>query len=119
MALLACPRCYRHVGGAAQESVNEAAEAEQVLQRADELKAGRRACGGREVRPLGGNQRLASVRQNENELQAATHAGVPKDLQRLSLEGVMRARNGHALRDVLTVGSVWWFPSITWTTNGR
>jgi hypothetical protein len=118
MALLACPRCYRHVGGAAQESVNEAAEAEQVLQRADELKAGRRACGGREVRPLGGDQRLASVRQNENELQAATHVRVPKDLQRLSLKRMMRTGDGHSLREVLTVGSVWWFPSTNSSTTG-
>src|ERR1019366_3693084 len=37
---------------------------------------------------------------------------VPEDLQRLSLKRVMRAGDGHSLREVLTVGSVWWFTSI-------
>jgi len=39
MALLGCPRCYRHIGGAAQKSIGEAAEAKQVLGRADELRS--------------------------------------------------------------------------------
>ena len=100
----------------AQESIHQAAEAKQVLQRADEVKILWRACGDNlEVCPFGGDQRLASVRQNENELQAALHVCVPEDLQRLSLERVMRAGDGHPLREVLTVGSVWWFPS-TWLT---
>ena len=68
------------------------------------------------VRPFGGDQRLASVRQNENELQATAHARVPEDLQRLSFEWVMRAGDDHSLREVLTVGSVWWFPLIPFHT---
>jgi len=65
---------------------------------------------GVEVCPLGRDQRLTSIRQNENELQAAAHARVPEDLQRLSFERVMPARDGHSFREVLMVGSVWWFP---------
>jgi hypothetical protein len=55
MALLVCNRCYRHIGGAAQESVNEATEAAYILQRADELKVRWRACCGVKVGPFGGN----------------------------------------------------------------
>ena len=70
----------------------------------------RRAGGGFEIRPISGDQRLASVWQNENELQAAAHVRVPEYLQRLSLEGMMRAGDGHSLGKVLMMGSVWWFP---------
>ena len=95
----------------AQESIHQAAEAKQVLQRADEVKILWRACGDNlEVCPFGGDQRLASVRQNENELQAAGHARLPEDLQRLSFEWVMGTGDGHPFREVLMVGSVWWCP---------
>ena len=43
--------------------------------------------------------------------------GMPKDLERLSFEGVMRTRDGHPFRKVLRVGSVWWFPSIRFRTK--
>jgi len=39
MALLGCPRCYRGIGGAAQEGVDEAAEAQQIIGRADEFRS--------------------------------------------------------------------------------
>jgi hypothetical protein len=117
MTLLVCTRCYSDIGGAAQESINEAAQAKQVLQRADELRVMWGAGGGIEVRPFGGDQRLTSVGQNENELQAAAHVRVTEYLQRLSFEGVMRAGDDHSVREVLTVGSVWWFPSTRSTTN--
>ena len=111
MALLACPRYYWQVGGAAQESIDKAAKTQQVIQRADERRILWCAGGSLEVGPIGGDQRLASVRQNENELQAAGHAGLPEDLQRLSLEWVMRTRDGHAFGEVLMMGSVSWCPS--------
>jgi putative NADH-flavin reductase len=118
MALLVCTRCYWHIGSAAQERIDEIAKTQQVIQRTDERRI--LWCGGSglEVRPIGGDQRLTSVRQNEDELQAAGHARLAEYLQRLSLEGVMRAGDRHALRKVLTVGSVWCFPSIeSITTN--
>jgi hypothetical protein len=55
---------------------------------------------------------LTSVRQNENELQAVGHAYLSEDLQRLSFEGVMGTSDGHSFREVLMMGSVWWFPLI-------
>jgi hypothetical protein len=42
----------------------------QIVGCADKLKTIRRDRVGLEVRPCGGNQRLASVRQNQNELQS-------------------------------------------------
>jgi hypothetical protein len=37
---------------------------------------------------------------------------LPQHLQRLSLERVMRTRDGHAFGKVLMMGSLSWFPSI-------
>jgi hypothetical protein len=64
-----------------------------------------------EVCPISGNQRLTSVGQNEHELQAARHAGMPENLQRLPFKWVVRTSDGHPFWEVLMVGSVWWFPS--------
>ena len=78
-----------------QESIGKTAETEEVIQRCDKRGVSRWA-GRIEVCPLGWDQRLAAVRQNENELQASRHAGLPKDLERLSLERMMRTRDDHA-----------------------
>jgi hypothetical protein len=106
MALLACSRYYWQAGGAAQESIGKSAQTQQVIQRADQLRIPMR--GGRivAVRPLDGDERLASIRQNENELQASRHAYLAEDLQRESFEGVMRTGDGHPLRKVLMMGSL-------------
>jgi hypothetical protein len=64
-----------------------------------------------EVCPIGGDQRFTSIWQNERELQAPRHAGMPKNLQRLSLKRMMLTGNGHSFRKVLMMGSVWRFPS--------
>jgi hypothetical protein len=32
MALLGCPRCYRHIGGTAEESIDEAAKTQQIIE---------------------------------------------------------------------------------------
>jgi hypothetical protein len=112
MVLLACSRYYWQAGSAPQECINEAAKTQQVIRTADELRNLRSAVIGLEVCPVSGDQRLTSVRQNEHELQAAGHAGLPEDLQRLSLKWVMRTGDSHSFRKVLMVGSVWRFPSI-------
>jgi hypothetical protein len=117
MALLVCTRCYWCIGSAAQESIDETAKTHQIIQRTDERRILWRGGTGLEVRPVGGDQRFTSVRQNEDELQAARHARLAENLKRLSLEGVMRAGDGHALWKVLTVGSVWCFPSTISTKN--
>ena len=117
MALLGCSRCYRGIRGALLESVDEAAEVEQVLLRAKKFHGWWRRWRGVEVRPFGGNQRLTSVRQDEYKLQAGGHAGLAKDLERLPMKRMMRADNSYAFREVLMMGSVSWFPSIPSITN--
>jgi hypothetical protein len=52
MALLVSTRCYRHIGGAAQESIDQAAETEQIFLRAGEGRILERVGGGVEVRPF-------------------------------------------------------------------
>jgi hypothetical protein len=64
------------------------------------------ALSGLEVCPVSGNQGLTSVRQNEHELQAARHARMPENLQRLPFKWVVRTSDGHPFREVLMVGSV-------------
>src|SRR3982750_1723612 len=74
MALLACPRSYWQVVGPAQESIGQAAKTQEVIQRADQLRILRTAGRTVEIGPLGGDQRLAAVRQDKHELQAGRHA---------------------------------------------
>jgi hypothetical protein len=93
------------------ECIDEAAKTQQVFQRTDEV-SWRPAVSSVEVRPLSGNQRLTTVRQYDHKLQAAGHAGLPKDLQRLPMEWMMGTRDGHTFWKVLMVGSVSWCPSI-------
>jgi hypothetical protein len=95
-----------------KECIDEAAKTRQVIQRTDEL-SWRRAVSSVEVCPLDGNQRLAAVRQYDQKLQAAGHAGLPKDLQRLPMEWMMWTRDGHTFGKVLMVGSVSWCPLTT------
>jgi hypothetical protein len=101
----------------AQKSIDEAAKAKQILQRTDQRKVWRKAGGGFEIRPFSGDQRLTAVRQNQNELQTATHECVSEDVQRLSFEGVMRTGDRYPFWEVPMVGSVWWSPSTTSITT--
>jgi hypothetical protein len=50
-------------------------------------------------------------------MQAGGHADLPKDLQRLSMERMMRTGDGHAFGNELMMGSLSWFPSIRYRTN--
>jgi hypothetical protein len=68
MALLVCTRCYWYIGSAVQECIDETAKTQQVIQRADERRILRRARSSLEVRPIGGDQRLASIGKDEHEL---------------------------------------------------
>jgi hypothetical protein len=112
MALLACPGYYRQVGSALEEGIRQAAKTQQVIQRANKLRLLWRAGNSFDVCPIGGDQRLTSVRQYGQELQATGHACLPEHFKRLPLEWVVRTGDSHSLRKVLMVGSVWWFPLI-------
>ena len=90
----------------------------QIVGCANKLKTMGRDPVGLEVRPFGRDERLASIRQNQNELQSVLPVRVPQDFQRLSFERVVQTRDGDPLGEVLTVGSVWRFPSMGFPTNG-
>jgi hypothetical protein len=118
MVLLACLRSYWQVRGATQECIDKTAKTQEVIEGGDKLRSLR--CAGRmfEVGPIRGDQRFAPVRQNENKLQSGWHACLPEDFQRLSLERMMRTRDGHAFGEVLVMGSVSCVPSIICRTIG-
>ena len=117
MALLSWLRCYRQIGNTAQKGIDDGTKVQQIIQRTDETGSPQRFGGAFEVGPIGGGQRLAAVGQKEHELQAGGHADLAQDLQRLSVEGVVRTRNGHAFGEVLMMGSVSYAPSTPSTTN--
>jgi hypothetical protein len=118
MALLVFRRYHWCAGNAAEESIDKTAELKQVVQRGGQFRTGWNGCGRIEIGPSGRDKRLAAIRQNENELQATAHVRMPEHLQRLPCKRVMRARDDHSLEEVLSVGSVWWFPSTKSGTIG-
>jgi hypothetical protein len=81
MALLTSTRCYRRaIGAALQKSINESAETKQVFERAHELWILLRICWCFEIRPRCGNQRLASIRQDQDKPKLALAIGMLQDL---------------------------------------
>jgi hypothetical protein len=111
MALLACSRSYWQASGAAQESIGNVAESQEVPERADQSRKPGYVCGFLKIGPVRGDPRLTAVRQKEHELQTGGHADLAEDLQRLPFEGMMRTRDLHAFRNVLMMGSVSYAPS--------
>jgi hypothetical protein len=111
MALLVCPRNDSGIDSADEESIDEAAKLKQVFGRPHQRRPLARDRERLKVGPLGRQERLASVRQNQHEVQAALTVRVAEDSQRLAYKGVMGASDGNPLREVLTVGSVWRCPS--------
>lgn len=72
-----------------QESIGELAKMQQVRQGTDEMRNLRYAGGILKISPVGGNQRLTTIRQKEHELQTGWHLHLSKDFQNLSFERVM------------------------------
>lgn len=62
---------------------------QQVRQGTDEMRNLRYAGGILKISPVGGNQRLTTIRQKEHELQTGWHLHLSKDFQNLSFERVM------------------------------
>jgi hypothetical protein len=119
MALLLWNKLRRRCCGALQKSICQKAKLKQVFQRADEMvTAHLRRRGDSEIRPVCRNQRSTSVRQNQNEIQALLPDGVAENFQRPSFKRMMAARDGYTFRVFPEVGSLRWFPSITFRTNG-
>lgn len=63
-----------------------------------------RGCG--VIGPVRRNERLASVRQNQNEIQALLPDGVAENFQRLSFKRMMAAGDRYTFRIVPEVGSL-------------
>ena len=91
---------------------------QEVIRRAHQLRTLRPAVISLDVCPVSGDQRLTAVWQNEHELQAATHTGMPENLERLSFKWVMGTGDRNAIWKVLMVGSVWWCSSIKSNMRG-
>jgi hypothetical protein len=89
----------------------------QVIRRADQLRSRGKSCGELEVGPIGWDQRLASIWQNQHEMQSALAVHVSENFQGLAFKRVVRTSDGHPLREVLRVGSVWRCPSIGFRTT--
>ena len=90
--------------GSVLQSIYEGDEPKQVLRQADGLISNRRDRRRDAIRPRGGEQRLAPIRQDENKLQLSMPMRALQDLQRLSDERMMRAGDRDAIRSVPEVG---------------
>jgi hypothetical protein len=97
-------------GEAALESVYDSATAEQVLHRS-EVSVVRLMWPviRLEVGPFGRNHRPASVRKDQNQLEASLTMRVTENGERLTLKWMLWTVDC----DVLEMGSVWMVPSIT------
>jgi hypothetical protein len=64
-----------------------------------------------EVRPIGPDQRLTSVRKNQKEIQSVLSVDMAKHVQRPSFKRMVAAGDRYTLRVVPEMGSLRWFPS--------
>ena len=74
-----------------------------------------------QISPRGRDQGARAVRQHEYEMQAAAAMRLPQHFQRLALEGMAPADDGHPRRVAIArvvMGSVWCLPSTLSTTDG-
>jgi hypothetical protein len=107
---------------ALKESLDEEAGVKQLGQRA-QARERRHAGAGIIVRclfrgalqigPFRRDQRTAAVGQDQEQVQAVVTMRPPQQLQGLSLEGVVGAKNGDRRRKTVEVGSVSYGPSTT------
>jgi hypothetical protein len=92
----------------------------QVFERAEgrrrECREG--LCRRGQIGPIGRNQRLTAVRQDEHEQPSPFAAQGPQKVQRLAFERMARTNDGDLLRKVLMMGIVSWFPSTRSPTSG-
>jgi hypothetical protein len=92
----------------------------QVFERAEgrrrECREG--LCRRGQIGPIGRNQRLTAVRQDEHEQPSTFAVQRPQKVERLAFERMARTDDGDLFREVLMMGSVSWFPSIRFPTSG-
>ena len=111
-----------------EESVDDDASAQQVLDRAERCFAvGPGLVGGaREIGPVGGDERSTSVRQNQKQVGATVTMSAVKDLQAPTLEGMPRAHDRDRPWKLFGMGSLSYGPStrsarigwsVSWNTG--
>jgi len=64
------------------------------------------------VGPAGRNERSAAVRQDHKNEEDAAPPDVTDHGERLAFEGVALAEDGHRVRNITVMGSLWPLPSI-------
>ena len=97
---------------AAAESVYHGAGVKQVFEGAEGRRRRCRVMWGRrgQIGPIGGDQRFAAVRQDQNEKQSAVAMDRPQNRERLTFERMAGADNCDSLGKVLVMGSVSYVP---------
>jgi len=126
VALLPCrgvPGLARRYSEAAEESVYDGACVKQIFQRAERCRC---LCRERSLRllrrgkvsPVRRDQRLTAVGQNQNEMQSTLAMRRPKNVEQPAFERMASTDNGDALKKVLMMGSVSWFPSTPSVMSG-
>ena len=106
---------------AAQQSVDQGAGLKQLCKGTEAGALGRGCAVARsrcpdsgrrlQVGPLGGNERAALVRQDQQEVQTAVALRPAQKIQGLALERMVGSGDGDRWRKTLEVGSVSWCPS--------
>jgi hypothetical protein len=100
-----------------EESICQRNETKQVLGAGGHVRLASSPASG-EIGPFGRDHRLASVGQDDDELEFVVPMRALHHLERLVFKRVTQSRDGYALRKVADVGSVWTVPSIeSITTN--
>ena len=100
------------------ESVNDLAQVEQIAESAEIVATitgivGRRSLGllSAPVGPVGRNERSAAVRQDHKNEEDAAPPNATDHGERLAFEGVTLAGDGHRVRNITVMGSLWPLPS--------
>jgi hypothetical protein len=91
------------MAGSVKESIDQVADAKQVVERGECCFGGNRCS---EVGPIGGNERLAAVRKNQREIEPSVAMEVSEQFQGLSFKRMPRSSDGDAFGKVVRVGSV-------------
>jgi hypothetical protein len=107
------------------ESVDDLAQVEQIAESAEIVATitgivRRRSLGllYAPVGPVGWNERSAAVRQDHKNVEDAAPPHATDHGERLAFEGVALADDGHRVRNITVMGSLWPLPSTRSTSNG-
>jgi hypothetical protein len=113
---MAALHVWRRLSVPAQESVDDLAKPQQIIKLAERgddigIARGRVGVGIAPVGPRGGNERSAAVRQNDEGEQDATPLDAAYHRQRLPLERMAFAGDGHQTWNIPEMGSLLYLPS--------